>query len=382
MDDARDMRVLIAEDDYLVSKMVRGLLEEIGHPVVGVASNGVEAIRLTEELRPDVVVMDIKMPDKDGIEATEHILERCPTPVVILTAYETPELVERATAAGVGAYLVKPVSAQELKRAITVAVARFGDLIALHGLNRELQARNEDLDAFAHTVAHDLKDLLARIVGYASTLEDAFAELPPDEVRGYLHTIAESGIKMSDVIDALLLLTGVRQIEVEMRPLDMAAVLNEVFRRLKGMIGESGAEIIVPDSWPVALGHSLLVEEVWFNYLTNAIKYGGTPPRVEVGADRLEEGYVRFWVRDNGSGIPATMYDRLFKPFARLDQAHGKGYGLGLSIVRRIVEKLGGSVSVSSEVGEGSLFAFTLPVAQAQSDPCTSEEGLGCSQDG
>ncbi len=106
------------------------------------------------------------------------------------------------------------------------------------------------------------------------------------------------------------------------------------------------------------------MEEVWVNYISNGCKYGGQPPRLELGWDRPEgESAVRFWVHDNGDGISPDDQPRLFVPFTRLDHVHVKGYGLGLSIVRRIVEKLGGQVGVESEgvPGRGSLFYFTLP---------------------
>jgi len=113
MSNQQDVRVLIVEDDYLNSEMLKGLLEEIWYTIVGEAADGLEAVEMTQSLRPDVVLMDIKMPDMDGLEATRLIQERCPTPVVVVTAYEMSELVEEASAAGVGAYLVKPPSARD-----------------------------------------------------------------------------------------------------------------------------------------------------------------------------------------------------------------------------------------------------------------------------
>jgi AmiR/NasT family two-component response regulator len=143
MNNQQDVRVLIAEDDYLNSEMIKGLLEEVGYTVAGEAADGFETVKMTRSLQPDVVLMDIKMPDMDGLEATRRIYESCPTPVVVLTAYEMSELVEEASAVGVGAYLVKPPNAREMERAITIAMARFDDLIELHRLNAELQAGNE-----------------------------------------------------------------------------------------------------------------------------------------------------------------------------------------------------------------------------------------------
>jgi two-component system sensor histidine kinase/response regulator len=100
---------------------------------------------------------------------------------------------------------------------------------------------------------------------------------------------------------------------------------------------------------------------VWANYISNAIKYGGRPPHIELGATAQDDGMVRFWVRDNGAGLTPEEQTRLFIPFTRLDQVQVKGHGLGLSIVRRIVGKLGGQVGVESQVGQGSVFSFTLP---------------------
>ncbi len=132
-------RVLIAEDDILVSDAIQEVLAESGYTVIGEAQDGRQAIELTQTLQPDVILMDIKMPEMDGLEAARQIQERCPTPIVILTAHETSELVAQAGAAGVGAYLVKPPRQSDMKRAITIAMARFEDMMELRHLNGELQ---------------------------------------------------------------------------------------------------------------------------------------------------------------------------------------------------------------------------------------------------
>ncbi len=139
-----NVRILIAEDDYLVSEMLKGLLEEAGHTIAGEAANGIEALEMTQSLRPDVVLMDIRMPHMDGLEATKLIFEQCPTPVVVLTAYETEGLVQDASTSGVGAYLVKPPKLREIERAITIAMARFDDMMALHRYAGELEQRVQE----------------------------------------------------------------------------------------------------------------------------------------------------------------------------------------------------------------------------------------------
>ncbi len=150
MDSEKRTRVLVAEDDFLVGEMIQAQLEELGYRVVGKAVDTQQVVELAQRLQPDVILMDIGMPGTDGIYATQRIQARCPTPVVVLTAYETPDLVRRASVAGVGAYLVKPPRARDLERAMIIAMARFDDMLDLRRLNAELQARNEELqDAMA-----------------------------------------------------------------------------------------------------------------------------------------------------------------------------------------------------------------------------------------
>jgi AmiR/NasT family two-component response regulator len=132
-------RVLIAEDDYLVGETIKRALKELDYELVGKASDGAEAVEMACTLNPDVVLMDIQMPELDGLEATRQIQSRCPMPVVVLTAHESQELVEKASEVGVSAYLIKPPKQIEIERAITIALARHDDLMKLRHLNKELE---------------------------------------------------------------------------------------------------------------------------------------------------------------------------------------------------------------------------------------------------
>jgi PAS domain S-box-containing protein len=257
-----------------------------------------------------------------------------------------------------------------------------GRLIALHDITarkraeealylyaRELEASNAELDAFAHTVAHDLKSPLSTLAGFGDLLEQKHTTMSSEQLAVSANSIGRSARRMINIIDELLLLASVRKMdEVPTGPLDMAAIVAAAQERLQDIIDISQGEITLPPAWPTAIGYAPWVEEVWVNYLSNALQYGGTPPLVEVGFDVAREAVdefprfqVRFWVKDNGAGLTSEEQERLFTPFTRLDQARARGHGLGLSIVRRIVEKLGGQVGVESEVDWGSTFWFTLP---------------------
>ena len=352
------VRIMIAEDDSLIAGVLRGLLEGGGFVVEGIAPDGRKAVEMAQRLRPDCILLDIRMPHMDGLEAARHIQKICPTPLVALTAYETPDLIQRANEVGISAYLVKPPDFREVERAIVLAMGRFTDMM-------ELRRLNDDLGIGIH---HPWNMHGAHISGMTSSAEHLLsdhANLSPEELERYLDIILRSARKMNEIVSALLLLAETREADVGVELLDMSQIVTEAKELLSGMIEEHQAELVEPETWPVALGNVGWVESAWVNYISNAVKYGGHPPRVELGADLQSPGMVRFWVEDNGEGIPPDELEHVFVPFSQLGHPTGyRGHGLGLSIVQRSIDKLGGQVGVESELGKGSTFYFTLPAAE------------------
>ncbi len=230
----------------------------------------------------------------------------------------------------------------------------------LHAQLVSLRLRNKELEDYAHTVAHNLKNPLAVIILTSDAMID-IDNLNKEELKEYLQQIRSTAYEMNDTVDNLLLLSEVRKVDVPSEPLDMAKIVANINRRLHHLTKEYQGAIITPKTWPTALGYAPWIEEVWVNYVSNALKYGGRPPIVRLGATTLPDGTIRFWVLDNGYGIPAEAQAQLFLPFNQFSEQHRPGHGLGLSIVRHIIEKLGGKVGVESKAGKGSLFYFTLP---------------------
>ena len=182
-------RVVIAEDETLIRMDLAEMLGEEGYDVVGQAGDGARAIELTEELRPDLVIVDVKMPVLDGIAAAERIAGQRIAPVVILTAFSQRELVERARDAGAMAYLVKPFTKSDLVPAIEMAVSRFAELNALE---REVADLNERLET--RKAVDRAKGVLQKELGISE----------PDAFRWIQKTAMDLRLSMRQVSDGVV----------------------------------------------------------------------------------------------------------------------------------------------------------------------------------
>ncbi|MBN1137443.1 MAG: hybrid sensor histidine kinase/response regulator [Anaerolineae bacterium] len=371
--------ILIVDDEPENLLLLKLILTERGHQV-RTATSGPLALETVQLQVPDLILLDILMPEMDGYEVCRRLKTDYrfhDVPVLFLSALEETKYKVQAFAAGGVDYITKPFQVDEV-------MVRLQTHLALRDLHRqiqaannrlarqlkELEARNEELDAFAHTVAHDIKNPLTMIVGYADSLLADYLLMSNEDRDEALQSLKQSAVSIVNIVDELLLLTSVRRTEVTLEPLDMNYVIDRACRRLAHLIRERQAEIVAPTEWPQVVGHAPWIEEIWVNYISNGCKYGGVPPRLELGAQILADGWVQFWVHDNGDGISPEDQARLFTPYTRLGHTQdglplvrARGHGLGLSIVRRIVEKLGGQVGVESEnmPGRGCIFSFTLP---------------------
>jgi PAS domain S-box-containing protein len=219
-----------------------------------------------------------------------------------------------------------------------------------------------DLDAYARSVAHDLKNPIGGVIGLTEFIKEDILNHKQAQAFELLDMLNEQGLKMLKIVDELLLLSRIRKEDIHLIKIDMQSIVKVAIERLQRQAQERGATFVLPDKWPLVKGHPQWIEEVWVNLISNAIKYGGNPPKIIIGTEKMTNGWNRFWIQDNGDGLPAELFQKLFTDFERLGQQSVEGHGLGLSITKRIIEKLGGQVLVSSKnvPGKGCIFSFTL----------------------
>ena len=361
--------ILVIDDTELNLLLLIRLLTKHGYRVTP-ASNGEEALAAIRDELPDLILLDIMMPRMDGYEVCQRLKadERTTDiPVIFISALD--EIFDKMTAFSVGGvdYITKPFQAEEVLARVHTHLSLQQMRQTLQERNKQLREQNKELDAFAHTVAHDLKNPLAKISASLSFVQEYSSELG-EEIQKAIEISVRTGQQMNSIINELLLLASVRKEAVKVMPVNMAEVVDRALNRLSQMLKEYQPELIVPEEWPIARGYAPWVQEVWVNYLSNGLKYGGQPPRLRFGATPQVDGTVRFWLQDNGPGLSLEKQADLFTEFTRLDSIRAQGHGLGLSIVRRIITKLGGQVGVESASGQGSLFYFTLP-SSAGADP-------------
>ena len=182
-------RVVVAEDEAVIRLDIVEMLREVGYDVVGEAADGESAIRLAEELRPDLVVMDIKMPILDGISAAERIARARIAPVVLLTAFSQKELVERARDAGAMAYVVKPFTSADLIPALEIALSRHAEISSLESEISDLTERFE-----TRKLVERAKSLLQTSMGLSE----------PEAFRWIQKTSMDRRLTMREVADAVI----------------------------------------------------------------------------------------------------------------------------------------------------------------------------------
>lgn len=256
---------------------------------------------------------------------------------------------------------------------------------------KELERSNQELDEFAYVASHDLKEPLRGIHNYATFVIEDYAELLPQDGKDKLGTLTRLSARMEMLINDLLYYSRVGRWELACEPVDMNAMLQLARDSLSARLNESGAYVTVPQPLPPAWGDSTRIPEIFQNLISNAIKYNGRPDKyVEVGwlenfssTGRAagERNHV-YYVRDNGIGIRENHLENVFRIFKRLHgrDRYGGGSGAGLTITRKIIQRLGGEIWVDSVFGEGSTFYFTLPSEEPEASGSTHTDSTNANE--
>jgi two-component system phosphate regulon sensor histidine kinase PhoR len=301
------------------------------------------------------------------------------TIVEALRVHELAALVERVEIEGqVFDYDLKLPDLEERWLRINAAAVnnsaaeRDGMILVFHDLSRikQLERTREE---FVANVSHELRTPLSLIKGYVETLLDG-ARQNPEVTERFLKIIERNAQRLDLLIQDLLTISALEsgRMKLNLQPLELHGLAEKVLTDLHSKAEARGTGLTNDLPNLTALGDVHRLDQVIANLVDNAIKYGRTQGHVRVGGRITDAEKIEVFVNDDGPGIPAEALDRVFERFYRVDKARSRdqgGTGLGLSIVKHIVQSHGGEVWAESEMGKGTTFFFTLPIARAALEP-------------
>jgi len=391
--------VLIVEDH---AEMMRFVAETLGDEYrIATAHDGAAGLEQALALRPDLVLSDVMMPGVSGDQLVRAMRERAEldaVPIVLLTAKADDELRVKLLRDGAQDYVMKPFSAEELRARVAnlISMKRTRELLQqelasqlrdIELLATEVTFRKRELEGaleamrvaraqaerasqaksdFLRLVSHELRTPLTAIQTYLYVLErDAGETLAPNQ-RDIVHRIAASSDRLLGLIESLLEYAHIEtgRLVVQRERVDVPALVQEVVSQMAPQATEKGLELRVAPAVtvPAVQTDPRLIRLIVANLVGNAIKFT-MRGAVELSYSHQDHAH-RLSVRDSGPGIPADIQTHIFEPFEQLEPVHQKhtpGVGLGLALVREMVQALGGHVELESRVGAGSTFTVVLP---------------------
>ena len=356
--------ILVVEDIPESMFRVCNILQEEGYGLT-MAVNGRQALEMVPEARPDLILLDIKMPGMNGYEVCEQLKKSPKTkdiPIIFLTVSSgTAEIVKGFTTGAVD-YITKPFRKEEL-------LSRVKTHLDLKFAREELKELNATKDKFFSIIAHDLRNPLQCLKLYAESLYFDYDSLDDEERKDHTHKFHENTNLIVALLENLLEWSQSQQGIIEPHPkkIDLHFLAAEDIDLLKDNAKKKNIEIssqIKPKTF--AFADKNMIRTVFRNLLSNAVKFTNPAGKVEASTAISADGNsVEITISDNGAGISAEDIDTLFKIDEKKKKNKGtaneKGTGLGLILCKEFVEKNNGSIRVTSEPGKGSRFTFSLP---------------------
>ncbi len=361
--------ILMVDDQESNLLLLEDILEREGYSAVRGITDPRQTLVLVDEFQPDLILLDLHMPQLDGFALLAQLADRIPPadylPILVLTADITTEAKRRALAAGARDFLTKPIDVIET----TLRIRNLLETRWLYAQTQRALEREQELSAlksrFISMTSHEFRTPLTTILSSAEMLEHYSHKWPEARKLEHLRRIQRAVKQMTALLDDVLMISRAEagRLTFAPAPLDLAALCGDLAEAFQFQAGARHAVNlrIVGECANVSLDERL-VRHILGNVLSNAVKY--SPQGGEVAFEvTCAGGQALFRVQDHGIGIPLADQARLFESFHRASNVGAiSGTGLGLSIVKRAVEAHGGAITVESQVGVGTAVTVTLPI--------------------
>lgn len=354
---AAEPRILIVDDDPGTIRLLIKILKDIGK--IDFATSGPEAIQMAKTACPDLILLDIEMPGMDGFDVCRTLKndpDLAEIPILFVTIHDDIDSETHAIEMGGADFITKPPIP-------AVVSARVRNQLALKSRQDALRRSNLELEQFAIVLSHDLREPLRMVTSYLGLVEKRLGPDLDGELKEFIDFASGGATRMGQMLNDLLEYSRIGRSSKEIEQVPLAEAVADALANLSAALHDDEAEVLVADELPIVCGHRSELVRLFQNLIANAIKYRevGRKAQIHIGAEERRADW-RVWVRDNGIGIAPADRDRAFMIFQRLaTREHHEGTGVGLAAAKKIVEHLGGSIWIESEVGQGSCFFIALP---------------------
>ena len=356
-------KVLIVDDDELIVESFERVFEEYTTGFdIDKTTDSKKALELIEKKNYDLVITDLVMPDVDGIQVLQKVKELQPdSEVILITAYSSTSSALDAMHFGAFDYITKPLDLSELKMRITRAIKKREAVL-------EKKHKVDEIERLCYTLAHDFKATILSIKGFSKILVQDYHKQLDEEGRFLLQRITSNIDTMESMVEGLLEYTKIGKWQIFKENIDTNEVVEEVVINYTPTLKEHYIDLIIEKPLPEVYFYRDGLHRVFSNLIDNAIKYSRSDihPYIKIGtnSNHSDRQFERFYIEDNGIGIPKENIKRIFEIFQRGNKAPLKnGYGIGLAVVKKILENMHCTIEAESVQGKPTRFSFTLPRA-------------------
>lgn len=373
-------KILIVDDELGNVLLLEQMMIQEGYSNLHRTSDSTQSLGLFTEVQPDLVLLDLNMPQMDGFEVMEQLKKEDPeslVPILVLTAMKDEEIRLRALKLGAKDFLSKPFD-------LTEASLRIKNLLEMRLLHQRVQLHNqileeqvqirtaalersaEELTSFAYIASHDLQEPLRKIIAFGDRLTVKFGSVLNDTGKDYIERMQKSALRMKGLIDDLLQFSRVTMHSETFQEINLNEVILEVLSDLEVQIERTEGRVEV-DTLPKIEGGVFQMRQLFQNLISNGLKYHSdeVAPVIKIKYAGFDNDLEEIHIEDNGKGFDEKHLDRIFRPFERL-HGHSEygGTGMGLAICYKIVAHHKGHITAKSQPNQGATFIVKLPSKQ------------------
>jgi len=360
--------VLVADDEDSSRRILKTLLNSLGYEII-LAEDGSQALEMVKKYSPDVILLDVVMPEMDGFEVCRKLKQNSDTaiiPVVMVTSLNDHDDLLRGIESGATDFISKPVDLPEIKFRVKNALHTKRLYDQLQKKLIQLEEVEHLRDSLVHMIIHDIRSPLTVLISNLAFFEMDTLKKMDEEEADALNDMVGAAQTMNTMVSSVLDISKLElgEFPLEYKRCDLNDLANDVTEQMKSLTQHLNIQVTCLKKNNILNCDHEIVKRIIINILSNAIKYSKTNDSIYLTIDQ-DETMAKISISDNGPGIPEKYYKIIFDKFGQVKSKHDinrSSYGLGLAFCKLAVDAHGGEIGVKSNKDRGCQFWFSLPI--------------------